>query len=130
MKVMGEIVGAMEMDSRALQERIEAFIARGADIIDLGATLNTTPDQVRKTVSLAKTLTNAPLSIDTLDPELIKAGVEAGADLVLSLNGTNMETAGQVVASSGNTGISTGPHLDFGLYRNGVPVDPLDMLPR
>lgn len=37
--------------------------------------------------------------------------------------------AGQVIALSGNTGVSTGPHLDFGLYRNGQPFDPLSMLP-
>lgn len=37
--------------------------------------------------------------------------------------------AGQVIALSGNTGVSTGPHLDFGLYRNGAPIDPLSMLP-
>lgn len=101
MKVMGEIVGALEMDSQTLQERIEAFIARGADIIDLGATLNTIPEQVRKNVSLAKTFTTAPISIDTLDPELIKEGVDAGVDLVLSLNSTNMETSGPIVASAG-----------------------------
>ncbi len=101
MKVMGEIVGAMEMDASMLQEKIEAFIARGADIIDLGATLNTLPKQVRRTLSLAKTLTLVPISIDTLDPELIKEGVEAGADLVLSLNSTNMEAAGPIVARAG-----------------------------
>lgn len=37
--------------------------------------------------------------------------------------------AGQVIAKSGNTGVSTGPHLDFGLYRDQVPIDPLTMLP-
>ena len=105
MKVMGEIVGAMEMDTRMLQVKIEAFMARGADIIDLGATLNTFPEQVRRTVSLAKTLTLAPISIDTLDPELIKEGVEAGADLVLSLNSTNMEIAGPIVARAGTAAV-------------------------
>ena len=105
MKVMGEIVGATEMDSRTLQERIEAFIARGADIIDLGATLNTMPEQVRRTVSLAKTLTTVPISIDTLDTELIKEGVEAGADLVLSLNSTNIKTAGPIVARAGTAAV-------------------------
>ena len=100
MKVMGEIVGAAEMSPEDLEIKIEAFIARGADIIDLGATLNTLSGQVRNTVSIAKTLTNIPISIDTLDPELIKEGIEAGADLILSLNGTNMETAGPVVAKA------------------------------
>ena len=105
MKVMGEIVGAMEMDALTLQTKIEAFIARGADIIDLGATLNTMPDQVRRTVSIAKTFTYAPISIDTLDPELITEGVEAGADLVLSLNSTNIDTAGPIVARTGTAAV-------------------------
>ncbi|WP_440947188.1 dihydropteroate synthase-like protein [Methanosarcina sp. T3] len=101
MKVMGEIVGASEMGPADLATRIEAFIARGADIIDLGATLNTLPGQIRRTVSLAKALTCTTISVDTLDPELIEEGIEAGADLVLSLNGTNMETAGPAVAEAG-----------------------------
>lgn len=105
MKVMGEIVGATEMDARTLQVRIEAFIARGADIIDLGATLNTTPEQIRRTVSLAKNFTTAPISIDALDPELINEGVKAGADLVLSLNSTNMEIAGPIIARAGTTAV-------------------------
>src|SRR5690606_8703809 len=63
MKVMGEIVGAMEMDAPELQAKIEAFIARGADIIDLGATLNTSPMQAKRAVSIAKSFTEAPISI-------------------------------------------------------------------
>jgi dihydropteroate synthase-like protein len=105
MKVMGEIVGAMEVDARTLQVKIKAFIARGADIIDLGATLDTLPEQVRRTVSLAKTFTTVPISIDTLDPELINEGVEAGADLVLSLNSKNMGIVGPTVARTGTAAV-------------------------
>jgi murein DD-endopeptidase MepM/ murein hydrolase activator NlpD len=35
---------------------------------------------------------------------------------------------GQEVARSGNTGVSTGPHLDFKMMINGEPVDPLKHL--
>lgn len=105
MKVMGEIVGALEMDLPALQAKIEAFIARGADVIDLGATLNTLPEQAKRAVSFAKTITDTPVSIDTLDSELIREGVTAGADLVLSLNSTNLETAGPIVARAGTAAV-------------------------
>lgn len=45
---------------------------------------------------------------------LSETPIEAGAPV----------RAGDVVAKSGNTGRSTGPHLHYGLYRNGRAVDP------
>jgi murein DD-endopeptidase MepM/ murein hydrolase activator NlpD len=35
---------------------------------------------------------------------------------------------GQVIAESGNTGLTIAPHLHFEVHRNGVPVDPINYL--
>ncbi|MER3448265.1 MAG: peptidase M23, partial [Chloroflexota bacterium] len=36
---------------------------------------------------------------------------------------------GQVIGAVGRTGIATGPHLHFEVYRGGVPINPLSVLP-
>ncbi len=37
-------------------------------------------------------------------------------------------TKGQVVAKSGNTGISSGPHLHYGIKENGDYIDPYNFV--
>ncbi len=44
------------------------------------------------------------------------------------LRGGQSVKQGQVIAYVGNTGLSTGPHLHFGLYRNNVAIDPASVV--
>ena len=45
------------------------------------------------------------------------SGIKAGAHV----------TQGQVIGYVGMTGTATGPHLDFRVYKNGTPINPLTM---
>ncbi len=91
MKVMAEIVDAGHLSRQELMDKILYFIQNGADIIDLGISLDTEPDEVRNAVEVARSATLAPISIDTLDPLLINAALDAGVDAVLSLNSENID---------------------------------------
>lgn len=90
MKVMAEIVDAGHLTRGELTNRILYFVGKGADIIDLGISLDTTLSEVRSAVETAGLVTNIPLSIDTLDPLLINTALDSGIDIVLSLNSENI----------------------------------------
>ncbi len=101
MKVMAEVVDATGLDTQALSDRIISFIKKGADIIDLGASLNATPDDVERAIKTAHKVSSVPISIDTLDPELLSRALDTGVDIVLSLNSSNIDKIGRRVADSG-----------------------------
>ncbi len=107
MKVMGEIVDATRLDSDVLQEIGNEYILNGADIIDLGVPIDATPAEVKRAVKAISSL-NVPTSIDTLEPDLIMAGIEAGIDMVLSLNSDNIELVGNAIVEHGLAAVIIG----------------------
>lgn len=101
MKVMAEIVDAGNLEKKELSNKIVYFVERGADIIDLGISLDTSKANVSTAVETARSITDIPLSVDTLDPDLINAAVDAGIDIVLSLNSGNIpEVKDNIVSNS------------------------------
>jgi dihydropteroate synthase-like protein len=92
MRVMAEIVDAALLPKAEVQRLAAHFVKLGADVIDVGMVAGENrPDVARELVEAVKNVADAPVSIDSLNPEEIKAAVEAGADLILSLDAGNLE---------------------------------------
>jgi dihydropteroate synthase-like protein len=75
------------------------FRASGADVIDVGCTpglpFPALGDVVRELAAAGMRV-----SVDTFDPDEIRTAVAAGAELVLSVNGSNIEAARELAGTS------------------------------
>jgi len=97
-EILAEINNAPKLTRAALRAEAEYFRASGADIIDVGCTPGLAfPDLG----SVVRELVDAGMrvSIDTFDAAEIRRGVEAGAELVLSVNGSNIDVARDLAGS-------------------------------
>ncbi|RQW77808.1 MAG: dihydropteroate synthase-like protein, partial [Methanothrix sp.] len=100
MKVLSEVADATRLESEQLAERIRYYEEQGADMIDLGLPPDACAVDAAQAVRVAKGVTKLPVSVDTVRSDLILAGLNAGADMILSLNGQNLEVVGEAVAAA------------------------------
>jgi len=105
MKVLAEVVDAGHLSKNDLTNRILYFVDQGADMIDLGLSLDTTEKEVMRAVETARSATCAPLSVDTLDPVLINTALDSGIDIVLSLNSRNMDEVNENIIRNSATAV-------------------------
>jgi dihydropteroate synthase-like protein len=115
-EILAEINNAPKLTPEAIRTTAEYFQRSGADIIDIGCTpglpFPNLSDVVRDLVAA-----KMRVSIDTFDPQEIRAAVEAGAELVLSVNSTNIDVARDLAGSPARVVVVT----DLG-----GPLDTLD----
>ncbi|MHA2497453.1 MAG: DUF6513 domain-containing protein, partial [Candidatus Hodarchaeales archaeon] len=89
-RVMAEIVDATSRSMDAGLAKAQVF-SKWADILDIGATVDK-PDHERIAAMVTEVQKfGLPVSIDTLNPEEIVAGVDAGAEIVLSVDRGNFD---------------------------------------
>ncbi|HZU11374.1 MAG TPA: dihydropteroate synthase [Chloroflexota bacterium] len=90
----------------AAMDRVRRMIADGADIVDIGAERagpgRAVPEQeeialVVETVERIRSESDVPLSVDTIKPEVARAAMTAGADIINSIGG--MEAGMRKVAA-------------------------------
>jgi dihydropteroate synthase len=92
-RVFAEINGVQSLSHEQVIDRAEAYRAEGADVIDLGLSLDRSWLAEGPPTIAALRERGLSLSIDTLDPEHIRMADAAGVDYVLSLTPDTIEIA-------------------------------------
>jgi dihydropteroate synthase-like protein len=91
-EILAEINNAPRLTRAEIRAAADYFRSSGADLIDIGCTPGLPfPDLA----NVVRDLVSAGMrvSIDTFDPVEIRTAVEAGAELVLSVNSSNIDVA-------------------------------------
>ena len=95
-RVLGEIVDASVLSDETIRTSAMRFVESGAEIVDIGmVAAGRDPENAKRAVRIAKETVPTPVSIDTGDVEEMKAAVEAGVDLILSVNALTLKQASE-----------------------------------
>ncbi|MFW9997747.1 MAG: DUF6513 domain-containing protein, partial [Candidatus Odinarchaeota archaeon] len=96
-RIFSEIVDASVKPLNRVLEEARYFKNLGADVIDFGCVINVRkPENVENGIKAIIQETGMPVSIDSLNPNEIKAGVEAGAEVVISIDHGNKAILSQL----------------------------------
>jgi dihydropteroate synthase-like protein len=91
-EILAEINNAPKLPREAIRAAADYFRASGADVIDVGCTPGV-PFPALGDVVRELRGEGMRVSVDSFDPGEIRTAVEAGAELVLSVNGSNLDVA-------------------------------------
>jgi dihydropteroate synthase len=108
-EICAEINNAPRLSREDIARQARYYRESGADVIDLGLTPGLPYPELAETV---RDLVSAGMrvSVDSFDPDEIHTAVAAGAELVLSINGSNRD----VVSSLAGTSVRVVAIPDFG----------------
>ncbi|CAA9358416.1 MAG: Related to Dihydropteroate synthase, partial [uncultured Gemmatimonadaceae bacterium] len=97
-EIVAEINNAPRLAPAAVRAAADYYRAAGADVIDVGCTpglpFPALGDVVRDLVAAGMRV-----SVDSFDPGEIRTAVGAGAELVLSVNGSNLDVAAELAGT-------------------------------
>jgi dihydropteroate synthase-like protein len=97
-EILAEINNAPRLTPQAVRAAADYFRDSGADIIDIGCTPGLPYPALAEVV---RDLVDAGMrvSVDTFDPDEIRTAVAAGAEMVLSVNSTNLDAARELAGT-------------------------------
>jgi dihydropteroate synthase len=97
-EIVAEINNAPRLTREAIRRAADYFQASGADLIDIGCTPGLAFPTLESVVRELKAA-GMRVSVDTFDAGEIRTAVAAGAELVLSVNGSNVDAARELAGT-------------------------------
>jgi dihydropteroate synthase-like protein len=122
-EIVAEINNAPRLSPEAIRTAADYFRQSGADVIDIGCTPGLRFDGLHDVVA-GLVSDGVRISIDTFDPGEIRTAVSAGAELVLSVNRSNLDVARELAGTS--TRVVAVPELGAGLDSLEPTLEALD----
>src|SRR5262249_39075314 len=122
-EIVAEINNVPRMSRDAVRVAADYFRASGADVIDIGCTPGVDFTALGEIVS-DLVASGMRVSVDSFDAAEIRTAVDAGAELVLSVNGSNLDVAGDLAGSSAR--VVAVPELGGGLETLEPTLDRLE----
>jgi dihydropteroate synthase-like protein len=96
-RVATEVTEAHTLNDEELIKKAFKYVEKGADILVLGfEALHPHPDKVYRTVKVLKREFDLPIAVDTSIPEEINSAIEAGVDMVINIDLTNIDKVRRV----------------------------------
>jgi len=90
--ILAEIVDAPKLSLQKILSKCKYFLKIGAHMLDIGAVVGENNSrQIRNIIEEVKSKFTVPVSIDSMLPDEIEVAVEAGADVILSLDAGNIK---------------------------------------
>jgi len=96
-EILAEINNAPSLGVAELLDKARRFISEGADVIDVGCTKGVSFPGLAEGVRALRA-EGMRVSIDTFDPDEARIAVGAGAELLLSVNASNLALAREIGA--------------------------------
>ncbi|MFX1339253.1 MAG: dihydropteroate synthase-like protein [Promethearchaeota archaeon] len=91
--IIAEVVNCTDKDNKSILKKTKHYIDSGADVIDIGCVTNKpSPERIKEIIDLIRKNFDILISIDTMESNEILAAIDAGTDMILSLDlGNYME---------------------------------------
>jgi dihydropteroate synthase len=122
-EILAEINNAPRLSREEILATAGYFRSSGADLIDVGCTPGLAFPGLGDVVRALRSA-GMRVSIDSFDPSEIRTAVEAGAEMVLSVNRSNLEVARELQGTGATVVVI--PDLGEGIETLGASIDALE----